>query len=64
VGPRASLDEVEKRRLLALPGFKLQPLGHSAHNQLLSQFLLNFTFIAGGPVKSIKSKFQYCSSKF
>jgi hypothetical protein len=27
VGPRAGLDDVEKRKILTLPGLELQPLG-------------------------------------
>jgi hypothetical protein len=33
--PRACLDDVEKRKLLTLPGFELRPLGHPARSQLL-----------------------------
>jgi hypothetical protein len=64
VGPRVSLDEVEKRKLLALLGLKLQALVIQPITSCYPSSFLNFTFIAGGPVKSIKSKFQYCTSKF
>jgi hypothetical protein len=37
VGPRASLDDVEKTKFLTLPGLKLQPLGCLARSQLLYQ---------------------------
>jgi hypothetical protein len=30
VGPRAGLDDVEKRKFLTLPGFELRPLGRLA----------------------------------
>jgi hypothetical protein len=33
VGPRAGLDDVEKRKFLALPGLELQPLGRPARRQ-------------------------------
>jgi hypothetical protein len=35
VGPRAGLDDVEKRKLLTLPGIKPRLLGRPAHNQIL-----------------------------
>jgi hypothetical protein len=33
VGPRASLDNVEKRKFLTLPRLELQPFGHPACRQ-------------------------------
>jgi hypothetical protein len=33
VGPRASLDDVEKRKFLTLPGLELRPLGRPARSQ-------------------------------
>jgi hypothetical protein len=33
VGPRAGLDEVEKRKFLTLPGLELRPLGFPARSQ-------------------------------
>jgi hypothetical protein len=35
VGPRAGLDDVEKRKFLILPGLELRPLGCPARNQSL-----------------------------
>jgi hypothetical protein len=35
VGPRTSLDNVERRKILPLPGFEFRPLGHSARSQWL-----------------------------
>jgi hypothetical protein len=35
VGPRAGLDDVERRKLLILPGLELQPLSCPAHSQSL-----------------------------
>jgi hypothetical protein len=35
VGPRVSLDDVEKRKFLNLPGLELRPLGRSARSQSL-----------------------------
>jgi hypothetical protein len=37
VGPRTGLDGVEKIKIFLIPGLELLPLGHSAHNQLVSQ---------------------------
>jgi hypothetical protein len=37
VDPRASLDDVVKRKFLTLPGLKLRPLGRPAHSQSLYQ---------------------------
>jgi hypothetical protein len=39
VSPRAGLDDMKRRKILPLPGLKLQPLGHPAFSQLLSQLL-------------------------
>jgi hypothetical protein len=36
VGPRASLDNVEKRKFLFLLGLELQPLGHPAYYTILA----------------------------
>jgi hypothetical protein len=35
VGPRTSLDDMENRKILPLPGFEFGPLGHPAHSQSL-----------------------------
>jgi hypothetical protein len=35
VGPRAGLDDVEKRKFLTLPGLGLRPLGRAARGQSL-----------------------------
>jgi hypothetical protein len=35
VGPRADLDDVEKRKFLALPGLELRPLSHPARSNSL-----------------------------
>jgi hypothetical protein len=40
VGPRASLDDVEKRKFLTLPGLELQPLGQPAYSHSL--YLLHY----------------------
>jgi hypothetical protein len=37
VGPRAGLDDVEKRKFLTLPRLELQPLGYPVRNQSLYQ---------------------------
>jgi hypothetical protein len=33
VGPRAGLDNVEKRKFLTIPGLEIRPLGHAARSQ-------------------------------
>jgi hypothetical protein len=38
VDPRASLDDVEKRKFLTLPGLELRPLGRPARSQLLLSY--------------------------
>jgi hypothetical protein len=35
VGPRASVDSMEKSKFLTLPGLELRPLCRPAHSQLL-----------------------------
>jgi hypothetical protein len=35
VGPKACLDDVEKRKFLTLPGLELRPLGRPARSQAL-----------------------------
>jgi hypothetical protein len=37
VGPRAGLDDVEKRKFLTIPGLELRPLGRPARSQSLYQ---------------------------
>jgi hypothetical protein len=39
VGPRAGLDDMEKRKFLTLPGLKLRPLGRPARSQSLNRLL-------------------------
>jgi hypothetical protein len=33
MGPRAGLDDMEKRKILTLPGLELRPLGRPARSQ-------------------------------
>jgi hypothetical protein len=40
LGPRAGLDDVEKRKFLTLPGLELRPLCRPARSQSLSRLLL------------------------
>jgi hypothetical protein len=35
VGPRTTLDDVEKRKFFILPGLELRPLGRPGHSQSL-----------------------------
>jgi hypothetical protein len=37
VGPRAGLEDVERRKILLVLGLELRPLSHPAHVQLLHQ---------------------------
>jgi hypothetical protein len=46
VGPRAGLDDMEKRKFLTLPGLELWPLSHPARSQLLYQ--LRYPGLGGG----------------
>jgi hypothetical protein len=39
VGPTASMNDVEKRKCLTLPGLKIPLLGHPARSQPLSQLI-------------------------
>jgi hypothetical protein len=52
MGPRASLDDVEKRKFLTVPGFELRPLGRPARSQLL--YRLRYP----GPSIRVKIGFQ------
>jgi hypothetical protein len=35
VNPRAGLDDLERRKIVPLPGLELRPLSHPAHSQSL-----------------------------
>jgi hypothetical protein len=39
VGPRAGLDNLEKRKFLILPGLEIRPLGRPARSQSLDQLV-------------------------
>jgi hypothetical protein len=39
VGPRAGVDDVEKRKFLTLPGLELRPLRRPAYSQSLYRLL-------------------------
>jgi hypothetical protein len=41
MGPRASLDDMENRKFLALSRLELRPLGHPAHSQSLYRSVPN-----------------------
>jgi hypothetical protein len=45
VGPRASLNEVERRKFLTQPGLKLRPLARRASSQLL--YRLRYQILPG-----------------
>jgi hypothetical protein len=44
MGPRAGLDNVEKRQFFLLPGLELRPLGRPARSQLLYRFSYSGSF--------------------
>jgi hypothetical protein len=56
VGPRTGLDDVEKRKLLTLPGLELRPLGRPARSQSLYQISVQNPFLTYGVLSSIKIK--------
>jgi hypothetical protein len=41
VGPRAGVDDVDKRKFLSLPGLELRPLGRPACSQSLYRLVVN-----------------------
>jgi hypothetical protein len=43
VGPRAGLDDPEKRKFLTLPGLELRPLSHLARSMWLYRLLYLFS---------------------
>jgi hypothetical protein len=45
VDPRASLDDVEKRKFLTLPGLELRPLGLPARNQSVYRLLNSGSYV-------------------
>jgi hypothetical protein len=46
VGPRASLDSVEKRKFFILPGLELRPLGRPARSQSLYRLSYPGSFVS------------------
>jgi hypothetical protein len=46
VGPRAGLDDVEKRTFLTLPGLDLRPLGRPARGQSLYRLSYHWIYLA------------------
>jgi hypothetical protein len=61
VGPRAGLDDVEKRKFLTLPGLELRPLGLPARSQSL--YRLRYPGSIDNIVM-INNKFNYFRKKF
>jgi hypothetical protein len=51
VDPRASLDDVEKRKFLTLPGLELQPLGRPAHSESLEHLCYPDSYVDQYEVK-------------
>jgi hypothetical protein len=47
VGPRAGVDDVEKRKFLTLPGLELRPIGRLARSQSLYRLRYPGSFIDG-----------------
>jgi hypothetical protein len=57
VGPRAGLDDVEKRKSLTLPGLELRPLGREARSQSLFRLVMGRNY---GQTDSIPAnEFRY-----
>jgi hypothetical protein len=48
VDPRAGLDDVEKRKFLALPEFELRPVGRPARSQSLHRLRYPGSFVVDG----------------
>jgi hypothetical protein len=62
VGPRAGLDDVEKRNFLTLPGLELRPLGRPARSQSLYRLRYlapNFSFYINIDPKKTKILYFY-----
>jgi hypothetical protein len=57
VNSRASLDNMEKRKFLTLPGFELQPLGRPARSQSLYQLHSEYTYMHYENVKYWEDSF-------
>jgi hypothetical protein len=55
VSPTVSLDDVEKRKFLTLPGLELRPLGRQARSQQLSRLVIR---PVGGGIQNRKSAFS------
>jgi hypothetical protein len=53
VGPRTSLDDVERRKILPLPGIELRPLGHPGKPGGLEMDGINQLFIYSGDINSL-----------
>jgi hypothetical protein len=51
VGPRTSLDDVEKGKFLTLPGLDLRPLGRPARSQSLYRLRYPGSFYSGSVAK-------------
>jgi hypothetical protein len=56
LGPRAGLDDVDKRKFLTLPGLELRPLGRPARSQ--SVYLLSCPGSSTWPPKYIINKYM------
>jgi hypothetical protein len=65
VGPRAGLDDMEKRKILTLPGLELRPLCHPACKQ--SQYQLRYpgsrVIMVGMFYHYVKYRIMYVSEK-
>jgi hypothetical protein len=59
VGPRAGLDDVEKRKFLTLPGLELQPLGRQARSQSLYRLHYPGSLTIGSHANKLPTAIQY-----
>jgi hypothetical protein len=58
MGPRAGLDDVEKRKFLSLPGLEFRPLGHPARSQSLCRLRYPDSAPAVYGIKKLKKSGQ------
>jgi hypothetical protein len=62
VGPKAGLDDMEKRKFLTLPGLELGPLDRPARSQFLSVMVLEEKFL--GMMNCIVHADKHISSRY
>jgi hypothetical protein len=58
IGPRGDLDDVEKRKLLTLPGLELRPLGRQVRSQSLYRLSYRGSLWVQDAIRSFTEKFK------